>query len=131
MWVRKIKKYSEEHGEPPLSAELTSMGFPSPSWLVKNCPDENVTTYNQFVENIGLRPRRALKKEEVSEILIDLERKLGRAISTYDLRSGYSVSGIVVTRLFGSLNKAKEELGLMQTPTRQPESFDYYRINFE
>ena len=130
-WVNKIKKYNEENGEPPLSDELTSMGFPSPKWLARNCPDPNVTTYNEFIEYIGLKPRAAFTKEEVSDILINLERKLGRAIRSYDLRSGYSVSGIVVDRLFGSLNKAKAELGLMQTPTRQPEPFEYYRSKLE
>lgn len=131
LWVSRIKQWSLDHGNVPVASELTSFGFPSPKWLVKYCPDESVTTYTEFLEYIGLESRRPYTKEEVSKLLIELEKKLGRAITRNDLCGDGMVSQIVITRLFGSLSKAKEELGLMKTPHTQPRPFEYYKGQLE
>jgi len=52
------------------------------------------------------------EKEDIANTLINLEKELGRPILREDIsleKTGFSM--IVLVRMFGGLNKAKEELG--------------------
>lgn len=91
----------------------------SHSYYVKYCPNLNVKTYDDFVKWCGFDSNSLKKdKNKVEQGLIDLEKRLGRPIRQYDIdpkTCGFSLQ--VVNRLYGSLNKAKEKLNLMPTPT--------------
>lgn len=104
-------------------------GLPSAQWLVNNCPDKNVKTYVDFCHWCGLEDNRLkLDKKYVSQSLISLEKKLKRPITSNDINVGsVGFSMIVVTRIWGGLNKCKEELGLTTTPGKQPLPFEYYK----
>lgn len=64
----------------------------------------------------------------VKKQLIDYEIKLGRAIRRNDISTekiGFSM--IVINRIWGSLEKCKNDLGLICTPTSNPRPFKYYK----
>ena len=131
-YVKRFKEVSEEIGHTLRANELINnpCGLPNQTWFVKNCPDKNVKTYNDFVKWCGYKSNKLEKdKEEVIKSLIELEKQLGRPITKNDIKTstvGFSL--IVLTRMFGGLNKAKEEIGLMKTPPSvTPKPFEYYK----
>lgn len=128
-----FKRKAKELGRPLLSSELinNSYGLPSAQWLIKNCPDIKVKTYNDFVIWCGLKPNKIIHtKESISEQLLELEKELDRPITTTDItQSNVGFSMIVINRLWGSLSKCKEDIGLMKTKPVQPRPFSYYKEN--
>lgn len=131
LYVDKYIKYSKEKGSYVQDCELmnNTLGLPSSGWFVKYCPDENVKTFTDFVQWCGFETIHRLTKEEVSEKLLELQNKLNRPIINDDVTpENVGFSMIVVNRLFGTLGKAKEEIGLLQTPTSIPlRPFEYYK----
>lgn len=117
-----------------LTDELTDYGLPSSQWFVKHCPNESVKTYNNFVSWCGLEDN-SLKKSklEISETLVKLEEKLERPILRSDIslnKTGFSM--IVINRIFGGLDNAKKELGLMPTSYKKPlRPFDFYKNHID
>ena len=85
-------------------------GLPNPTWFVKYCPDKNVKKYDDFVRWCGYESNKLKKeKEDIANTLINLEKELGRPILREDIsleKTGFSM--IVLVRMFGGLNKAKE-----------------------
>lgn len=131
LYVQKYKDKSIELGHYLSQEELTNnlYGLPGNSWFVKHCPDKNVKTFSDFVNWCGFDSHYGISKEYVSEKLINLEKELGRHITGDDITvENVGFTGIVVSRIFGSLNKAKKELGLINTPYNQPKEFEYYKI---
>ena len=64
----------------------------------------------------------------VCEQLVKLEKKLGRPIVRTDITiDNCGFSSIVVNRIFGNLNNAKKQLGLIDTPQYQGKSLNYYK----
>lgn len=131
LYVKKYVKLSKERGSYIQSVELYNnhLGLPNPTWFIKYCPDKNVKSFTDFVKWCGLDIHYALSKEYVSEKLIELEKQLGRPIIKDDIKyDKVGFSEIVVNRLFGCISKAKEEIGLMPTPTDKPlYPFEYYK----
>ena len=130
--VKRFKEVSDKVGHGLIQNELfnNSYGLPNPNYFVKYCPDKNVKTYDDFVLWCGYESNKLKRDDElVGQKLIELEKKLGRHITKYDITlENVGFSEIVVTRVFGSLNKAKEKLGLLPTPpSAQPLPFEYYR----
>lgn len=111
------------------SSDLTKNGLPNASWLIKNCPDQSVTTYRDFCRWCGLEPvKKVYTKDEVAALLRKGQEQVGRRLIGSDLGSAgpCHVSVIVVNRLFGSLNNAIEELGLIKDRPVQWPTFEYY-----
>lgn len=131
IYVKKFKEVSDKLGHAIVQKELfnNSYGLPNPNWFVKYCPDENVKTYDDFVQWCGYESNKLKVDDElVGQKLIELEKKLGRHITKNDITlENVGFTEIVVTRVFGSLNKAKKKLGLLPTPPTQPLPFEYYR----
>lgn len=134
--VIRFKEISDKVGHGLVQNELfnNSYGLPNPNYFVKYCPDENVKCYDDFVKWCGYDSNK-LKNDDklVGQKLIELEKKLGRHITKYDITlENVGFSEIVVARVFGSLNKAKEKLGLLPTPPSvQPLPFEYYRTELD
>ena len=136
LYVKRFKEISDRIGHALVQKELfnNEYGLPNPTWFVKYCPDKNVKTYDDFVLWCGYESNKLKKDDElVGQKLIELEKKLGRHITKYDITlENVGFSEIVVTRVFGSLNKAKEKLGLLPTPpSAQPLPFEYYRSELD
>lgn len=132
LYVKKFKEVSDNIGHALCGNELMNnkYGLPNPTWFVKYCPDKNVKKYDDFVRWCGYESNKLKKeKEDIANTLINFEKELGRPILREDIsleETGFSM--IVLVRMFGGLNKAKEELGLMPTPTNKPlYPFEYYR----
>ena len=130
-YVKKFKNCCKKENRTLKGNELlnNSYGLPSASWFVKYCPDNNVKTYNDFVLWCNLSSNKTVyDKEYVSNVLIQLEKDLQRPIRGYDItKETVGFSMIVVKRIFGGLNNAKKELGLLETPTIQPKPFEHYK----
>lgn len=131
IYVQRFKEVCNKLGRTLRGNELTNneYGLPNQGWLIKNCPDENVKSYDDFVKWCGFESNKLKKDDEmVGQKLIELEKKLGRHITKNDITlENVGFSEIVVTRVYGSLNKAKKKLGLLPTPPTQPLPFEYYK----
>lgn len=131
LYVDKYIKCSKDKGSYIAYNELqnNTLGLPSASWFVKYCPDKTVNTFEKFVQWCGLETIHKFTKEEVSEKLLELQNKLGRPLRNYDITpENVGFSTIVIARIFGSLGKAKDEIGLLPTPTVIPlRPFEYYK----
>lgn len=132
IYVKRFREVSDQKGRALLSGELfkNEYGLPNPTWFVKYCPDKNVKTYDDFVKWCGYKSNKQEKSRDyVVDTLIDLEKELGRPITEKDIsleKTGFSM--IVVNRMFGSLSKAKEEIGLMPTPPSSSHlPFEFYK----
>ena len=131
IYVKRFKEVSNELGHAIVQKELfnNSYGLPNPNWFVKYCPDKNVKTYDDFVLWCGYESNK-LKKDDsaIGQKLIDLEKKLGRHLTRYDITlENVGFTNIVLNRVYGGLNNAKKELGLLETPRNQPMPFEYYK----
>lgn len=130
-YLRRYHEVAAELGHAPTGSELINnpYGLPGELWFIKNCPDHSVKTYDQFVEWCGYKSNRLKRNEaDIANALIELEKNLGRPLRTSDIKKatvGFSM--IVVSRIYGGLNEAKEALGLMPTPPQPPKPFEYYR----
>lgn len=131
LYVKRFKEVSDRIGHALVQKELfnNEYGLPNPTWFVKYCPDKNVKTYDDFVLWCGYESNKLKKDDElVGQKLIELEKRLGRYITRNDITlENVGFTEIVVTRIYGSLNKAKKELGLLKTPPVQPLPFEYYK----
>lgn len=79
----------------------------------------------------GLNSRKKIwTKEEVSDRLIDLEKKLNRPLSKQDISlENVGFSNIVIHRLYGSFGNAKKEIGLLKSNNYNGQPFEYYKQN--
>lgn len=118
LYVARFIEESNKVGHALTKDELraNSLGLPSGPWLLKNCPDKRVKSYSEFVEWLGFqRNDKVWTREEVIKALKNEEKKLGRPLRVIDIKpntTGFSM--IVVTRLFGSLENARKECGLLR-----------------
>ena len=131
LFKNKFIKVCNDLGRTLKQSELSNnpYGLPNKGWFLKNCPDKNVKTYNDFVLWCGLESNKVEKNRDfVINTLINLEEELGRPIVKDDIsleKTGFSM--IVLDRMFGGLTNAKKELGLMKSISAKPLSFDYYK----
>lgn len=134
-YIDKFKDICKEIGRTLYYNELinNNYGLPSAKWLIDNCPDKDVLNYTDFVKWCDLSSNKKIyTKEEVTKSLVQLEKKLKRPIIKSDITiPNVGFSSIVVTRIWGTFGKCKEELGLMQTLPNQPKPFDFYKDNLE
>lgn len=130
-YIQRFKEVSNKLGRALFSEELVNnvYGLPSASWLVKNCPNKSINKYDDFVKWLGYKSNKLQKDDkDVANKLIMLEKQLGRPITKNDITlDNVGFSDIVVTRIWGSLNNCKEQLGLMKTLPTQPKPFEYYK----
>lgn len=131
IYLKRFKEVSDKLGRALFQDEFLNncYGLPSSNWFVKYCPNENVKTYDDFVIWCGYDSNK-LKIDDkiVGQKLIELEAKLGRHITKNDITlENLGFTENVINRVYGGLNNAKKELGLISTPRNQPRSFDYYQ----
>ena len=131
VYVKRFIQTCKDLGRTLRQNELTNntYGLPNVGWFIKNCPNKDVKCYNDFVIWCGLE-RNKLEKDRgfVVNTLVNLEKELGRPILKEDIsleKTGFSL--IVLNRMFGGLDKAKEELGLMKSVSAKPLPFEHYK----
>lgn len=130
-YLERYKNVSNEIGHALTIKELKNnpYGLPSASWFVKYCPNKNVNSFNDFIIWSGYNSNKLkCDDEEVQNKLIELQSILRRPITRYDINKktiGFSM--IVINRIWGSLGKCKEELGLLKTKSSRPKPFLYYK----
>lgn len=116
LFVKKYCEVCDSLGRALTIQELMNNHYalPSAGWFVKYCPDKNVDTYDKFVKYCGYESNiLKLDYEYVAKSLINLEKELNRPLKATDITiENVGFTPIVITRIFGSLNKAKRKLGL-------------------
>lgn len=115
IYLKRFKEIFVKNGKMSI-LDLTNnnYGLPSVSWLVENCPDNNVNSWNQFLSWCGFLTNRNMDKELVSERLINYEKRLGRCIKKSDIcKSKIGFSMIVINRIWGCFTNCKKDLGLI------------------
>ena len=130
IYLSRYKEYCNSMGRAFLSEELrdNSLALPQAKYFVKYCPNPNVKTYDDFVEWCGFKRNSLWKnKDDVVKELIEKEKELGRPITSKDLRDGaLSFSPIVINRIWGSLKRCREEVGLKKYIVQPHHSFSEY-----
>ena len=101
-------------------------GLPSSRWFISHCPNKEIKTFRDFLRWCGFDTHYAISKEEVSMKLKSYEKKINRPLTLSDITyDNVGFSMFVITRLYGNLTKAKEEIGLL--PKRAKRPFEYYK----
>lgn len=130
-YLRKYKKICNEIGRPLKLNELkdNNYGLPNACYFIKYCGNKNVKTYDDFVNMCGFKSNKLKRnKDDIISSLIKYENQLGRPITKDDIsvdKIGFSM--IVINRIFGGLNNAKKEIGLLKTESNKPLPFEYYK----
>lgn len=129
-YVCRFKQKCKEENRTLQISELVNNteGLPSAKWFVDNCPCNTVKTYNDFVRWCGLVVNSKYDKEYISAKLKELELSLGRTLKRSDItKNNIGFSMIVIKRLWGSLEKAKVEIGLLAEKEDKSLSFEHYK----
>lgn len=110
LYVDRFKRLCRERGRAIRSAELCNIDnlLPCAKWLVTNCPNKNVKSYNDFIKWCGFMPsKHVFTQDEVISALQAKHKELGRQLYSSDISTPkIGFSSIVVARLFGSFNNA-------------------------
>ena len=118
LFLQKYKDKCNEIGRALTIKELVNntYGLPSAKWFVDNCPNKDIKMYDDFILWCGFESNKIKRsRDEIAQELIMLQDKLSREITMNDIKSdNVSFSAIVLTRIFGGLDKAKRELGLIR-----------------
>lgn len=118
VYVERFKKLYQKRGSIEYKELFNNeWGLPNSSFFIKHCPDNSVKDYPSFIRWCGLEYIAFKKdKDDVVKALIELEKKIGRPITNKDINlDNVGFSMIVINRIWGSLSKCKEELGLLET----------------
>lgn len=93
-----------------------SYGLPSANWFVRNCPDKEINSYDDFILWCGFSSNKLkINDEWVAKQLIYLDKTLNRPIRKEDLTiENIGFSSIVVNRIWGGLKNAQIQLNLKQ-----------------
>ena len=61
-------------------------GLPTANWLVNNCPDKTIKTYDQFIAWCGFKPYANVPKNIAINIILEMQSKLNRPICADDFK---------------------------------------------
>jgi len=125
-YIEKFKSYFIEKGYIGYG-DLSNIDLPNANWLIKNCPNKEVKTYNQFIEWCGFKPHINISKEKAIEIIYLMQSELNRPICAEDFKNPQEGElGIrTVRRIWGETHIMQKELGLQITGKHA----DRYNIN--
>lgn len=112
-----IKTYREKGHIKSVELNKNIYGLPSANWLVNNCPDKKIKTYNDFVIWCGLKPFHTIPKETVIKIIYHMQSKLDRPITAEDFNNPKKdeVGIRTIRRIWGEVHIMQDELGLKLT----------------
>lgn len=110
----KYIELSLQQGKPIPYSKLTENGLKDGRWYIKNNPKKDINTFSKFVYSCGFVVPKLLTKEYATELIFKKQNDYNRPLKYDDFRcSGcYDVTIPCITKIWGSVNKMKEELGL-------------------
>lgn len=88
--------------------------LPSLTWFLNNCPDKHIKSFNDFIEFCGHISGSKISKESATKIIYDVQQNFKRPLIQKDFHNPdeNNIGIHVITRIWGSFNGMKEELGL-------------------
>lgn len=111
-----IIELSKKLGKTPTTKEIRELAdnIPDYRWLIRNCPDANVTNYNELMLYIGLKPHYLINKEMATTMILNKYKRLSRNLKKDDFDNPkYDEIGIsTIDRIWGSFNNMLIDLGL-------------------
>lgn len=112
-WLNILKDKIKETGEVPTVHNFNKYELPSSRYFVNQAKKINnkVKDFNSFVEfELKIQPRFYMSKEMATEIILKAVKEIGHSPTRNEIRLYICES--IINRIWGSLNKMKEELGL-------------------
>ena len=113
-----VKDYilkSEQRDYPIRSNELRFNGLPDARWFVKNCPDNSIKKWSDFVDWCGFIAKgKNPTKEKMIKCIYKLQKELNRPLLYDDFRGTgcYHPPIKFIKKYWGTINNMKKELGL-------------------
>lgn len=88
--------------------------LPNAQWFIKNCPDKNIKTYNDFIKYLKLESPYEVSKEDVIKIILKKSKKLNRSLKCRDFTNikKDEVGIKIIKKYWGSFNNMLKELKL-------------------
>jgi hypothetical protein len=113
-YCKLIKELSFENKRVLTIKDLSKYNLPSSEWLVKHCPSEEVTNYNEFLCYLGLKPYSKIPKEYIVKQVIKKYNKLKRPLQTSDFETATfdDVNFCTILNHWSSLSEMLEELNI-------------------
>ena len=117
-WLNKLKEVIENNndGEPLFYYDFKKYDLPDIRWYIDKCGNDKVVTINDFIRyELHLIPIYNADKEDVVKIINKMKNKLNRPLLYDDFlcnNTQNTVCASTITRLWGSMNEMKKELGL-------------------
>lgn len=115
-YLIKYKEISVAQNKYLSSKDLIRDNYLLPNWMwfVKNCTNENIKSFKDFVEWCGFIPQQGLSKDKTIEVIYTMQSKLDRPLIYNDFLnpSIYEVGIGYVIKYWGNVNNMKRELNL-------------------
>ena len=113
-YVNDFIKKSEERDKVVSCNELRLFDLPDARWFINNCPDKTIDTWAKFTYWCGFFSPKATSKEHAIELIYRKQRLHNTPLKYDDFRHAgcYDVQIPYIRRIWGTINKMKEELGL-------------------
>lgn len=113
-----VKDYivkSEKLNNPINSSELRFFDLPDGRWFVRNCPDDSVKKWSDFVDWCGFVAKgKKPTKEKMTTLIYRLQEEINRPLMYDDFRGigCYHPPLKLILEYWGTINNMKKELGL-------------------
>lgn len=119
-YCKKFIEISHSLGRPLKTSELNAKNeyshiLPSYRWLVQNCPDKSVKSYNDFLNFLGFKPRYDIPKDYAIKAILKKQKELDRPLMYDDFRNPNGIDEIGISTIlkhWGTFNKMLKELNL-------------------
>ena len=114
-YVKDYISKSEGLNNPINSSELRFFDLPDGRWFVRNCPDDSVKRWSDFVDWCGFVAKgKKPTKEKMITLIYKLQEEINRPLMYDDFRGRgcYHPPLKLILEYWGTINNMKKELGL-------------------
>ena len=114
-YVKDYISKSEGLNNPINSSELRFFDLPDGRWFVRNCPDDSVKRWSDFVDWCGFVAKgKKPTKEKMITLIYKLQEEINRPLMYDDFRGVgcYHPPLKLILEYWGTINNMKKELGL-------------------
>lgn len=108
-----LLKYCIENKHVPTKRELTKLGFPQAQWFTKHSQDDEIKSYSDILESLGIKPHYNISKETAIQLIFKKANSLGRNLTQEDFAnpSHDEIGRKVVDKYWGTFNNMLKDLG--------------------
>lgn len=88
--------------------------LPGLTWFIKNCP-QKINNSNDFINHLGLIPKRDMTKTQAIESILNTKENLGRNLMYHDFQNTSNTKNIsisIINKIWGTFNNMLTELNL-------------------